>query len=332
MGQEHAERRSQAGTRLPVINRTMQADKKEVSAQIKQKAKELGFDLAGIAMSQKLEGHEKKLSEWCSAGMNGTMNYLSRDMAKRADPGLMFPGTRSVIVTGLNYYSGKKQNDPDAPVISRYAYGTNYHDVILGKLNSLISYITVLVPGAQGKAFVDSAPIFEKAWAAKAGLGWPGKHSVLVNRKIGSFFFLGVILTNAELEYDEAAEDHCGTCRLCIDACPTAAINDNRTIDVRKCIAYQTIEQKEPVDEFISDKSGGRVFGCDICQEACPWNRQALHHNTPEFEPSEELMNMTAHGWQNLRREDFKRMFKRSAIGRKRFETFMQNVTNVTKV
>jgi epoxyqueuosine reductase len=309
----------------------MQTDKKQVSAQIKQKAFELGFNLVGIAMSQKLENHEDKLQRWCLAGMNGSMNYLARDTARRADPALVFPGAKSVIVTGLNYYNDKKQSDPGAPVISRYAYGTNYHDVILDKLNALLSHIGTLIPEAHGKAFVDSAPVFEKAWAAKAGLGWPGKHSVLVNRKAGSFFFLGVILTDAELEYDEAEEDHCGTCTLCIDACPTAAINDNRTIDVRKCISYQTIEQKEPVDEFISEKSGGRVFGCDICQEACPWNRQAVHHNTPEFEPSRELMDMTAHSWQNLRREDFKRMFRRSAIGRKKYETFMQNVTNVTK-
>lgn len=309
----------------------MQTDKKIVSAKIRQKAAELGFDLAGIAMSVRLEGHEAKLTQWCSAGMNGSMGYLARDIEKRTDPGLLFTGAHSVIVTGLNYYTENKFDNNGSPVISRYAYGDNYHDVILEKLNVLLDHLKLLIPGVRGKAFVDSAPILEKAWACRAGLGWPGKHSVLINRKIGSFFFLGVLLTDAELEYDEAvSEDYCGTCRLCIDACPTAAINDNRTIDVRKCIAYQTIEQKEPVDEIVSEKSGGRVFGCDICQDACPWNRHARHHTTPQFEPSDELLKMTPQSWQNLTREDFKRMFKRSAIGRKKYETFMQNVTNVT--
>jgi epoxyqueuosine reductase len=311
----------------------MQADKKIVSAQIKQKAGELGFDLAGIAMSERLVGHEERINQWCAAGMNGSMGYLSRDIVKRTDPGLLLPGARSVIVTGLNYYTENKFDNNGTPVISRYAYGDNYHDVILEKLNVLLDHIKLLIPGAHGKTFVDSAPILEKAWACRAGLGWPGKHSVLINRKIGSFFFLGVLLTDVELEYNEAvSEDYCGTCRLCIDACPTAAINDNRTIDVRKCIAYQTIEQKEPVDAIVSKKSEGRVFGCDICQDACPWNRHARHHSTPEFEPSDELLKMTSQSWQNLTREDFKRMFRRSAIGRKKYETFVQNVTNVTKI
>jgi epoxyqueuosine reductase len=245
---------------------------------------------------------------------------------------LLFPGTKSVIVTGLNYYTAKKQTGNDVPVISRYAYGANYHDLIIAKLNKIIDFIKTIHPGAGCKSFVDSAPLLEKAWARKAGLGWPGKHSVLINRHIGSFFFLGIILTDLELENDiPNDEDLCGTCSLCIQACPTEAINGNRTIDTRKCIACLTIESKLPVDENIVPKLQKRIFGCDICQEVCPWNRRARQHSVDEFEPSAEFLAMTAEEWENLSLEKFKMLFKNTAIGRKKYDVFMKNVTNVTK-
>lgn len=217
-------------------------------------------------------------------------------------------------------------------MISRYALGMNYHDLISSKLNKLLHHIRVLVPGISGKAFVDSAPLLEKGWARRAGLGWPGRHSILINKDIGSFFFIGILITDLELEYDMPyAQDHCGTCRLCRDACPVNAINENRTIDAGKCIAYLTIESREPLDQEVAGRLGGRAFGCDICQEVCPWNRHARHHSVPEFEPSEELLEMTAMDWEELTRDRFRRMFRNSAIGRKKFEVLKQNVTNVTK-
>lgn len=306
-------------------------DHKTPSVLIRDKAHELGFDLAGITPSATLTENGDVLRKWCTDGMNAEMNFLARDIEKRINPDMLLPGAKSVIVTGLNYYAEKKQGGNGIPVISRYAYGINYHDIIKEKLNNLITYMTGIVPGITAKSFVDSAQILEKAWAARAGLGWQGRHSILVNKNIGSFFFLGIILTDAELEYDEASDsDLCGSCRLCIDACPVNAINSNRTIDARRCIAYLTIESKTPVDENTAAKTGGRVFGCDICQEACPWNNKAEETGTEEFLISEALQKMTPEDWKTLSYENFKRLFRKSAVGRKKYDVFMQNVTNVT--
>lgn len=309
----------------------MAADIKEISDRIREKSFELGFDLFGIARSEVLTEHGEILKKWYEAGMQSDMNYLGRDIARRINPELLFPGAKSVIVTGLNYYSEKKQGGNGVPVFSRYAYGMNYHDVILGKLGQIIEYMKCISPGANGKGYVDAAPLLEKAWARKAGLGWPGRHSILINTQIGSFFFLGVIITDLELEYNKSdTKDRCGSCRLCVDACPTSAINDNRTIDTRKCLTYLTIEDKLPVNESFIPKLGGRVFGCEICQEACPWNRHAKQHKTPEFEPLPGFFEMTAEDWRNLSKEKFRELFKKSAVGRKKYETFIKNVTNVT--
>jgi epoxyqueuosine reductase len=310
---------------------TTSADK-TLSLLIKEKAHDLGFDLCGIAPSKVLKEHEPIIKNWCSSGMNGDMDYLGQNIEKRINPGLLVPGAKSVIVTGLNYYTENKQGGNGIPVISRYAYGVNYHDVIKDKLYKILNYIKNIRPEAEGKYFVDSAPIIEKAWAREAGLGWPGRHSILINNKIGSFFFLGVIILDIDLDYDEPFnEDHCGTCRLCIDLCPTGAINENRTIDVRRCIAYLTIENKGTAPEELTMKMGGRVFGCDKCQDVCPWNSIAKPHKNPEFEISEELALMTSEEWLNLTREQFNRIFKRSAIERRTYERLMRNVTIVTK-
>ena len=310
---------------------TSSADK-TLSLLIKEKAKDLGFDLCGIAHSKTLKEHEPVIKNWCSSGMNGDMNYLGQDIEKRINPGLLMPGAKSVIVTGMNYFTGKKQGGDGIPMISRYAYGINYHDVIKGKLNKILDYIKSISPESEGKSFVDSAPVIEKAWAREAGLGWPGRHSILINNKIGSFFFIGIIVLNIDLVYDEPfREDHCGTCRICIDMCPTMAINENRTIDVRRCIAYLTIENKNPVPDELAMKMEGRVFGCDKCQDVCPWNRNSKPNNNPEFQLSEEVEKMTSEEWLNLTREQFNRLFKRSAIERRTYKRFIQNVTIVTK-
>lgn len=306
-------------------------DAKTLSDSIKVKAHELGFDLIGYAPAGILGENGIVLDEWCSKGMNADMKYLSRDIGKRTDPGILLPGTRSVIVTGLNYYIERQQGGGEVPVLSRYAYGENYHDVIMERLKLIIVHLKSLVPGTVSRGFVDSAPLLEKAWASRAGLGWQGKHSILINHEIGSFFFLGVILTSAELEYNVPEKDHCGTCRLCIDSCPTNAINENRTINAGKCISYLTIESKEAVHEDIIPKLEGRIFGCDRCQEVCPWNKKAIAHNHPEFNLPDEIRKMTAAEWLNLSGEDFKRLFRRSVIGRNKYSLFMQNVTNVTK-
>ncbi len=307
-------------------------DSKSISALIREKARESGFDLCGIAPSGVLSENGTVLAEWCKSDMNADMTYLSNDISKRIDPGLLLPGARSVIVTGLNYYTERKQGGNGIPVISRYAYGVDYHSIIPAKLNRIVDCIKDIYPESNSRAYVDSAPLLEKPWASRAGLGWQGRHSILINKKIGSFFFLGTIVTDLELEYDNPSmEDHCGNCRLCIESCPTAAINENRTIDARRCIAYQTIENKMPVNDEINGKLNGMIFGCDICQEACPWNNISKPHKTPEFEISPELSLLTADEWKNLSKDQFKKLFKRSAIGRKKYETFLKNVTIVTK-
>lgn len=306
---------------------------KTISALIKEKAHELGFDLCGIAASKILTEHETVLRDWCSSGMNGDMTYLSQNIEKRINPALLIPGAKSVIVTGLNYYSEKKQGWDGVPVLSRYAYGTNYHEVITSKLNKIVDFIKILRPEAEGKSFVDSAPLLEKAWAKEAGLGWPGRHSIVINNHIGSFFFLGIIVLDIELDYDlPFSEDLCGSCRLCIDSCPTGAINENKTIDVRKCIAYLTIESKAPIPEVLIPKMEGSIFGCDKCQEVCSWNKKAKQHKNPEFEISEDVKMMSVEDWQNLTPEKFNILFKNSAIARRKYASFMRNVTDVTNL
>jgi|WetSurMetagenome_2_1015567.scaffolds.fasta_scaffold91370_3 epoxyqueuosine reductase len=304
---------------------------KTFSELIKEKACSLGFDLCGIAPSRSLSEYEPVLRSWCESGMNGDMGYLGQNPEKRVNPDLLISGAKSIIVTGLNYYTEEKQGGNGVPVISRYAYGINYHDVIKDKLKKILEYIRSINTEAIGRAFVDSAPLLEKAWAREAGLGWPGRHSILINNKIGSFFFIGIIILNVELDYDKPfSDDHCKKCRLCIDSCPTGAINENRTIDARKCIAYLTIESKDPVPEELVPKMEGRVFGCDRCQEVCPWNARAKPNTVPEFQIPSEMGEMTGEDWINLSQDQFNRLFKKSAIGRRTYKRFIQNVTIVT--
>ena len=306
---------------------------KTISALIKEKALDLGFDLCGIAASRALMEREDVLKNWCSSGMNGEMNYLSENIDKRINPELLVPGAKSLIVTGLSYYTDIKQSEPGVPVISRYAYGTNYHDVIKKRLNKLLAFIKTMEPAAEGRPFADSAPLLEKAWAGEAGLGWQGRHSVVINKKIGSFFFIGILILNIELDYDKPVKgEYCGSCRICVDQCPTGAINENRTIDARKCIANLTIENRGPIPDDIIPKLGGRVYGCDRCQEVCPWNKNAKPHDNPEFNLPSEIERMTVKDWTSLTSDQFERLFKQSAVARRKYEPFMNNVTIVTKL
>jgi epoxyqueuosine reductase len=303
-----------------------------ISVLIKEKAREIGFDLCGLAASRPLAEREDVLKNWCASGMNAGMNYLARNMGKRINPESLVPGAKSLIVTGLNYYTDNQQTEPGVPVLSRYAYGEAYQDVIKRKLNELLVFIKSLEPEAEGRPFSDSAPLLEKAWAVEAGIGWQGKHSIVINKKIGSFFFIGTLILNIELDYDKpVTKEYCGNCRSCIDLCPTGAINENHTIDARKCIANLTIENRGPIPEDIIPNIGGRVYGCDRCQEVCPWNKNAKPHKTPEFDLSEEIEMMTKKDWTNLSREHFKRLFKGSAIERRKYDPFLRNVTDVTK-
>lgn len=305
---------------------------KNLSLLIKKKAIELGFDICGIARSRPLKERESVLRDWCSAGMNDCMSYLSRDIEKRIDPEFLVPGSKSLIVTGLSYYTDKKQREAGVPVLSRYAYGESYHTVIRRKLDKLSDYIKTIHIGAEGKPFVDSSTLLEKAWAVEAGLGWQGRHSIVINRNIGSFFFIGTLVVNIELEYDNPVkENYCGTCRLCIEQCPTDAINENTTIDARKCIANLTIENRGSIPEDLISKIGGRVYGCDRCQEVCPWNRDLKSNRIPEFDLPYEIEIMTKEEWQNLSKERFNRLFKGTPLERRKYEPFMRNVTDVTK-
>jgi epoxyqueuosine reductase len=305
---------------------------KPLSVLIKEKARDLGFDLCGIAPSRSLMERESILKNWSLSGMNGEMSYLGRNIEKRINPESLVPGAKSILVTALNYYSDIKQDGKDVPVISRYAYGINYHEVITKKLKLILDLIRNIAPEMNGRAFVDSAPLLEKAWAVEAGLGWQGRHSIVINNKIGSFFFIGICVLDIELDYDKPCkENSCGNCRLCIDLCPTGAINENSTIDARRCIANLTIENRGPIPEEIIPKLGGRVYGCDRCQEVCPWNKNAKENKNPEFELPGELKHMTKEEWVKLSREQFNRLFKRSPIARRKYEPFMKNVTIVTK-
>ena len=298
-----------------------------LSDKIRKNAFELGFQIFGIARSRVLSERELILKNWVADGMNDNMGYLGRDTDVRLNPSLLFPGTKSLIVTGLSYNSDLKQKHPGVPLLSRYTYGQDYHVVISKKLEALLAYIRENDNSIEGKVFVDSGKLSEKAWAQEAGLGWQGKHSILINREIGSFFFIGVILLNKELAYDKPfEEDLCGNCRLCISACPTGAINENRTIDARKCIANLTIESRGPIPENIIPNLGGRIYGCDRCQEVCLWNKKAAKNMTPEFEINPEIAGLTPEDWLHLSEERFNRLFKTLGSGRVKYDRFSENI------
>ena len=298
-----------------------------LSVHIKEKALSLGFDLCGIAPARNLDANKKVLKSWIEDGMNDKMSYLGKDIDRRCDPAILFPGTRSVIVTGISYYTKEIRQVKGVPVISRYAYGNDYHIVVKEKLERLLGFIRAESPGAEGMAYVDSAPLLEKAWARESGLGWQGKHSIIINESIGSFFFIGVLLVNIELDHDKSTVDEkCGSCRLCIESCPTGAINGNRTIDTRKCIANLTIENRGPIPDEIVPNLGGRIYGCDRCQEVCPWNSKVKPINHPEFEPDKEIMEMGPDEWISLKKEDFNRKFKTSAMNRVKYDQLVSNI------
>ncbi|MEQ6119552.1 tRNA epoxyqueuosine(34) reductase QueG [Reichenbachiella sp. MALMAid0571] len=293
---------------------------------IKLFAKELGFDFCGIAKAGFLEEEAPRLEQWLNQGMHGQMHYMANHFDKRLDPTKLVEGAKSVISLIYNYYPIEDLTHKAGYNIAKYAYGKDYHFVIKDKLKTFFEKITEKIGEVAGRVFVDSAPVHERAWAAKAGVGWIGKNSLLLNKKQGSFFFLAEIILDLELEYDLPVTDHCGTCTACMDACPTDAISDPYVVDGSRCISYLTIELKENIPSVFKDKFEDWIFGCDICQDVCPWNRFSKPHQEPEFNPHPDLKDMTKRDWEEITEEVFQKIFKKSAVKRTKFSGLKRNV------
>ncbi|MCB9205252.1 MAG: tRNA epoxyqueuosine(34) reductase QueG [Flavobacteriales bacterium] len=293
---------------------------------IKQEAQRLGFLQCGISKADFLAEEAPRLERWLNANMHGQMGYMSNHFDKRLDPRKLVDGAKSVITILLNYYPSETQKDPEAPKISKYAYGNDYHHVIKGKLRELVNFINEEIGEVGGRAFVDSAPVMDKAWAAKAGLGWIGKNTNLINAKSGSFFFIGELILDIELEPDGPTTDHCGICTACIDACPTEAIIQPYVVDGSKCISYFTIELKDAIPTDVKGKFDNWAFGCDVCQDVCPWNRFSKPHSEPQFNPHPDLLEMTKSDWDELTEDVFKKVFQKSAVKRTKFSGLKRNL------
>lgn len=292
---------------------------------IKTEAKRLGFLSCGVSKAQFLEEEAPRLENWLNKQMHGQMHYMENHFDKRLDPTKLVEGSKSVISLLLNYFPEKTQ-DHETYKLSKYAYGTDYHFVIKDKLKSLLHAIQGEIGEVEGRAFVDSAPVLDKAWAAKSGLGWIGKHSNLLTQQVGSFYFIAELIIDLELEYDGITTDHCGTCTKCIDACPTKAITEPYVVDGSKCISYFTIELKENIPTQFKGQFEDWMFGCDICQDVCPWNRFSKSHNEPLFNPHPDLLDMTKKDWDEITEETFKKVFKKSAVKRTKFSGLKRNI------
>jgi epoxyqueuosine reductase len=294
---------------------------------IKSEAQKLGFLFCGISKAEFLEEEAPRLEGWLKKNMHGEMQYMENHFDKRLDPRLLVDGAKSVISLGLNYYTDNQQTDPTAPKISKYAYGMDYHTVIKDKLRILLQIINEKIGEVGGRVFVDSAPVLDKAWAKKSGMGWIGKNTNLLNKKAGSFFFLAELIIDLELEYDIApTADHCGTCTNCIDACPTDAIVGPYIVDGSRCISYLTIELKNEIPVEFKGKMDNWMFGCDICQDVCPWNRFSVLNTEPAFTPHPDLLHIKAADWQDITQDVFQKVFKNSAVKRTKFSGLKRNI------
>ncbi|HNP68475.1 MAG TPA: tRNA epoxyqueuosine(34) reductase QueG [Aequorivita sp.] len=300
-------------------------DKSKNTAKIKSEAKRLGFLSCGISKAEFLEEEAPRLENWLKKNMHGEMAYMENHFDKRLDPTLLVPDSKSVISLILNYFPSETQTS-ETYKISKYAYGTDYHFIIKDKLKQLMDFISEEIGEVQGRAFVDSAPVLDKAWAAKSGLGWIGKHSNLLTKQLGSFYFIAELIIDLDLEYDTPVTDHCGSCTACIDACPTNAIVADRVVDGSKCISYYTIELKNEIPTSEKGKFEDWMFGCDICQDVCPWNRFSKPNNEPLFNPHPELLSMTKKDWEEITEDVFQKLFKKSAVKRTKFLGLERNI------
>ena len=301
-------------------------NKQQLTYSIKNKALELGFESVGIAQAGFLEEEAPRLEKWLKNGYHGKMSYMENHFDKRLDPTKLVPGAKTIISLAYNYFPQQKQN-PDTYKIAKYAYGKDYHFVLKDKLKELLKFITDNIGEIQARVFTDSAPVLERAWAKRAGLGWEGKHSLIIQKQKGSFFFLAEIILDVELAYDKPfTTDHCGSCTRCIDACPTEAILPDKMLNASRCISYFTIELRDELPVEMRGKFQDWIFGCDICQDVCPWNRFALPHKEEFFNPHPDLLNMTKQDWEEITEDVFREIFRKSAVKRTKYSGLKRNI------
>lgn len=294
---------------------------------IKAEARRLGFELVGVAKAEFMDAEARRLEAWLKLGFHGKMSYMENHFDLRTDPTRLVPGAKSVISLACNYFPSEGPLDPEAPKVARYAYGKDYHLVLREKLRALIEFIRTHIGSVDGRGFTDSGPVLERDWAKRSGLGWTGKNTLTLNPKMGSYFFLAELITDLDLEPDAPIRDHCGTCRRCIDACPTGAISPSGyLLDGSKCISYLTIELKEAIPESFRGNMNNWVFGCDICQEVCPWNRFSKPNLEPAFQPHPDFLSMTRRDWQEITQEVFREVFRGSAVKRTKFSGLQRNL------
>ncbi len=299
---------------------------------IRAEAQRLGFGFVGFARAERLDIEARRLEEWLQQGAHGRMAYMENYFDLRVDPTRLVPGAKTVICLAFHYFTEKKQADLTAPKIASYAYGEDYHFVVKAKLKALLQYMQQEIGEINGRCFVDSAPVMEREWAKRAGIGWNGRNTLTIHPKAGSFFFLAEIICDLPLLYDDPIRDHCGTCRRCIDACPTDAIaQQGYFLDASKCISYLTIELRDAIPGEFQEHMDGWMFGCDICQDVCPWNRFSQRHAEPAFEPHEDLLALSQRDWQELTEETFGRIFKKSAVKRVKYAGLKRNIDFVNR-
>jgi epoxyqueuosine reductase len=305
-------------------------NKEKYTQIIKAESKRLGFLSCGISKAGFLEEEAPRIENWLNNNMNGQMSYMENHFDKRLNPTHLVDDAKSVISLLLNYYPSELQNQ-DSYKISKYAYGQDYHHVIKEKLKELLYFIQTEIGQVSGRAFVDSAPVLDKAWAAKSGLGWVGKNSNLITQKVGSFYFIAELIVDLELDYDTPTTDHCGSCTACLDACPTEAIVAPYVVDGSKCISYFTIELKDNLPHELKGKFDDWMFGCDVCQDVCPWNRFSKPHNEPLFQTSSDILNFSKSDWEEITTDTFQKVFKNSAVKRTKYEGLLRNINFLKK-
>ena len=301
--------------------------KRDHTSVVKQTAASLGFDFCGIARAEMLDDDARRLEQWLNSGMQGSMQYMENYFDLRVDPQKLVPGAKSIITLLLNYFPSQTQNT-HAPKISKYAYGRDYHEVIKTKLKTFLQILREKIGDIHGRGFVDSAPVLERTWAQKSGLGWIGKNGNLITKQSGSFLFIATMIADIKLDYDDPfARDYCGSCTRCIDACPTNAILPNKVVDGSKCISYFTIELKDMViPSQMKGKFDNWMFGCDVCQDVCPWNRFSKSTNEIQLQPIHEILNFSLHDWENLSEESFNKIFKDSPLRRSKYSGIKRNL------